>query len=180
MAAAAGGCILLKREALIGIGGIAALREALIDDCTLAQKVKSLPQPIWLGLTQDEFSLRPYDQLETIWNMVARTAYTQLNYNPWLLVGTLIAMGIIYLVPPLAVGFGILWGNILLFTTGLIAWLLMAIAYWPTLRFYQRSPFWGFVLPLIALLYNCMTVDSAWRHWRGRGGGWKGRVYPQA
>jgi hypothetical protein len=148
MAAAAGGCILIRRQALSAIGGIAALKGALIDDCTLAQKVKALNLPIWLGLSRNNWSLRPYDRLETIWDMVARTAYTQLNYNPLLLLGAL-------------------------------TWGLMAIAYGPTLKLYGRSPLWGLALPLIALLYNLMTLDSAWRHWRGQGGGWKGRVYPQ-
>jgi hopene-associated glycosyltransferase HpnB len=179
MAAAAGGCILIRRRALTAIGGIGALKEALIDDCTLAQKVKALNLPIWLGLSRNNWSLRPYDRLETIWNMVARTAYTQLNYNPLLLLGTLVGMSLVYLMAPLAVLLGVIWGNPYLISVGALTWGLMAIAYWPTLKLYGRSPFWGLALPLIALLYNLMTLDSAWRHWRGQGGGWKGRVYPQ-
>jgi hopene-associated glycosyltransferase HpnB len=178
-AAAAGGCILLRRDALTAIGGIAALKEALIDDCTLAQKVKALNLPIWLGLSRDNWSLRPYDHLETIWNMVARTAYTQLNYNPLLLLGTLVGMGLVYLTAPLAVLLGIILNNSYLLGLGALTWGLMAIAYGPTLKLYGRSPFWGLALPLIGLLYSLMTVDSAWRHGRGQGGGWKGRVYPQ-
>lgn len=179
MAAAAGGCILIRRQALTAIGGIAALKEALIDDCTLAQKVKALNLPIWLGLSRNNWSLRPYDRLETIWNMVARTAYTQLNYNPLLLLGTLVGMSLVYLTAPLAVLLGVIWGNPYLIGVGALTWGLMAIAYGPTLKLYGRSPLWGLALPLIALLYNLMTLDSAWRHWRGQGGGWKGRVYPQ-
>ncbi|MFM1843676.1 MAG: hypothetical protein RLZZ490_2419 [Cyanobacteriota bacterium] len=179
MAAAAGGCILIQRQALTVIGGIAALKEALIDDCTLAQKVKALGLPIWLGLSRDNWSLRPYDRLETIWNMVARTAYTQLNYNPLLLLGTLVGMGLVYLTAPLAVLLGIIFANPYLLALGALTWGLMAIAYGPTLKLYGRSPWWGVALPLIGLLYSLMTVDSAWRHWRGQGGGWKGRVYPQ-
>ena len=179
MAAAAGGCILIRRQALTAIGGIAALKEALIDDCTLAQKVKALKMPIWLGLSRNNWSLRPYDRLETIWNMVARTAYTQLNYNPLLLLGTLLGMSLVYLTAPLAVLFGLILGNSYLLGLGALTWGLMAIAYWPTLKLYGRSPLWGLELPLIALLYNLMTLDSAWRHWRGQVGGWKGRVYPQ-
>lgn len=179
MAAAAGGCILLRRQALTAIGGIAALKEALIDDCTLAQKVKALNVPIWLGLSRDNWSLRPYDRLETIWDMVARTAYTQLNYNPLLLVGTLVGMGLVYFMAPLAVLLGLVLGNPYLLGVGALTWGLMAIAYGPTLNLYGRSPLWGLALPVIALLYNLMTLDSAWRHWRGQGGGWKGRVYPQ-
>lgn len=177
MAAAAGGCILIRQQALTAIGGIAALKEALIDDCTLAQKVKALNLPIWLGLSRNNWSLRPYDRLETIWNMVARTAYTQLHYNPLLLLGTLLGMGLVYLTAPLALMIGIGLGNIALMGLGAMTWALMAIAYWPTLKLYGRSPLWGLTLPLIAGLYNLMTLDSAWRHWRGRGGGWKGRVY---
>ncbi|MGA1621541.1 MAG: glycosyltransferase [Synechocystis sp.] len=179
MAAAAGGCILLRRQALTAIGGIAALKEALIDDCTLAQKVKALNVPIWLGLSRNNWSLRPYDRLETIWDMVARTAYTQLNYNPLLLVGTLVGMGVVYFMAPLAVLLGLVLGNPYLLGVGALTWGLMAIAYGPTLNLYGRSPLWGLALPVIALLYNLMTLDSAWRHWRGQGGGWKGRVYPQ-
>lgn len=179
MAAAAGGCILIRRQALTAIGGIAALKGALIDDCTLAQKVKGLDLPIWLGLSRDNWSLRPYDRLETIWNMVARTAYTQLNYNPLLLLGTLVGMGLVYLTAPLAVLLGMILGNPYLLGLGALTWGLMAIAYGPTLKLYGRSPLWGLALPLIALLYSLMTVDSAWRHGRGQGGGWKGRVYPQ-
>lgn len=179
MAAAAGGCILIRRQALTAIGGIAALKEALIDDCTLAQKVKALNLPIWLGLSRNNWSLRPYDRLETIWNMVARTAYTQLNYNPLLLLGTLVGMSLVYLMAPLVVFLGVIWGNLYLIGLGALTWGLMAIAYGPTLKLYGRAPLWGLALPLIALLYNLMTLDSAWRHWRGQGGGWKGRVYPQ-
>lgn len=181
MAAAAGGCILIRRDRLMKIGGIGSLREALIDDCTLAQKIKA-SQPstaIWLGLTQDTKSLRPYDSLETIWNMIARTAYTQLNYSPWLLLGTLVGMSLVYLAAPLGLALGIILGSIPLMLISGLTWLLMAIAYLPTLRLYKLSPLWSLSLPLIALLYNLMTFDSALRHWRGQGGGWKGRVYPQ-
>lgn len=178
-AAAAGGCILMERSALQTIGGIAALKEALIDDCTLAQKVKAEGFPIWLGLTRDNWSLRPYDRLETIWQMVSRTAYTQLNYNPLLLLGTLLGMALVYLTAPIALMLAIIWGNVPLALLGAFTWMLMAIAYGPTLKFYGRSWLWGLTLPLIALLYSLMTLDSAWQHWRGRGGGWKGRIYPQ-
>ncbi|WLT38349.1 hypothetical protein NON20_23335 [Synechocystis sp. B12] len=101
----------MERSALQTIGGIAALKEALIDDCTLAQKVKAEGFPIWLGLTRDNWSLRPYDSLETIWQMVSRTAYTQLNYNPLLLLGTLLGMALVYLTAPIALILAIIWGN---------------------------------------------------------------------
>ncbi|MBD2185107.1 glycosyltransferase [Aerosakkonema funiforme] len=176
-AAAAGGCILIRREALNRIGGIQVVRQALIDDCALAQAVKS-PGKIWLGLTDLTCSLRPYPSLSSIWDMVARTAFTQLNYSPLLLLGTLIGMTLIYIVPPVSAIAGILTGNWLVFSLGILTWLLMAIAYFPTLKLYRCSPLLSFCLPAIAFLYTLMTLDSAWRHWRGRGGAWKGRVYP--
>lgn len=176
-AAAAGGCILIKRETLTKIGGIERVKQALIDDCSLAAAVKN-PGKIWLGLTKFTRSLRPYPTLESIWDMVARTAYTQLNYSPFLLFGTVIGMALVYLVAPLAVIIGLLRGDFLITLTGLLTWLLMAIAYFPTIKLYNCSPILAFCLPIIALLYNLMTIDSAWRHWRGKGGAWKGRVYP--
>lgn len=187
MAAAAGGCILIHRQILEKIGGIQILRNALIDDCSLAAAVKSNLQTepestlksIWLGLTDSTYSLRPYPSLKTIWDLVARTAFTQLNYSPWLLLGTVIGMSIIYLLPPVGVIIGIVLGNWLIAGIGAIVWLLMAIAYFPTLKLYQSSFIWGFSLPAIAFLYTLMTIDSALRHWRGQGGGWKGRVYQQ-
>ena len=184
MAAAAGGCILIRREALEKIGGLQILRQALIDDCSLAQAVKTKGRGkkaegrIWLGLTETTRSLRPYDSLQTIWDMVARTAYTQLNYSPLLLAGTLVGMTIIYLVPPIATIIGLATQQWLLGSLGIATWALMTIAYFPTIRLYRLSPLWAVCLPAIAFLYNLMTIDSAIRHWRGQGGAWKGRVYP--
>ncbi len=184
MAAAAGGCILIRRDRLEEIGSIPSLREALIDDCTLAQKIKGLSTPnnptaIWLGLTEKTKSLRPYDSLDTIWNMIARTAYTQLNYSLLLLLGTVLGMSLVYLAAPviLLLGFYLESRNLMIISS--LTWLLMAIAYLPTLRLYKLSLLWSLSLPIIALFYNLMTIDSALRHWQGKGGGWKGRVYPQ-
>jgi hopene-associated glycosyltransferase HpnB len=185
-AAAAGGCILIAREALSRVGGIQTVRQALIDDCALAQAVKSNAQynpdvkgRIWLGLSSSTRSLRPYPSLATIWEMVTRTAFTQLNYSPWLLLGTLIAMTLIYAVPPAGVVVGGLTGNWYGAIAGLLGWLLMAWAYLPTIQFYKCSPWLAFCLPAIALVYTLMTLGSALRHWRGQGGAWKGRVYSQ-
>jgi hopene-associated glycosyltransferase HpnB len=179
-AAAAGGCILIRRETLVQIGGIQAIRQALIDDCALAQAVKSNSTGrIWLGLTSSTRSLRPYPSLATIWDMVARSAYTQLNYSPWLLLGTLIGMTLIYIVPPVGVIVGGLTRNWTVAIASLISYLLMTVAYLPTLRLYRRSPWWAFCLSAIAFLYTLMTLDSALQHYQGRGGAWKGRVYPQ-
>lgn len=179
LAAAAGGCILIRRKALERIGGLPAIRETLIDDCGLAQAVKSSKPgtKIWLGLTDKTCSLRSYPSLKSIWNLVARTAFTQLNYSPLLLLGTVAAMVLIYLAPPIGTVLGILSGNTAITSFSLLAWLLMAIAYFPTLKLYRRSPLWAVTLPGIAWLYTLMTIDSALRHWQGRGGGWKGRVY---
>lgn len=184
-AAAAGGCILIRREALNRIGGIQVVRQALIDDCALAQAVKSSGCSentesrgrIWLGLTSLTRSLRPYPSLASIWEMVARTAYTQLNYSPLLLLGTLGGMTLVYLVPPVGAILGGLTGNWLVAIAGLAGWLLMAVAYFPIVRFYKCSLGLAFSLPAIAFLYTLMTLDSALKHWQGRGGAWKGRVY---
>ncbi|PAX60732.1 glycosyltransferase [Brunnivagina elsteri] len=187
-AAAAGGCILIRRQALERIGGIESVRQALIDDCALALKVKSgTPSfPIWLGLSSLTKSLRSYDSLGSIWDMVARTAFTQLNYSPFLLFGTLFGMFLVYLVSPLALILGLLMGNWFVAGLGLLGWLLMSLAYFPTVKFYLRyasgiklglSPFFAFSLPIIGFLYTLMTFDSALRHWQGKGGAWKGRVY---
>ncbi|MGJ5676331.1 MAG: glycosyltransferase [Nostochopsis sp.] len=191
-AAAAGGCILIRTATLKRIGGMQVIRQALIDDCALAHAVKSgftqsqdsgdrytaqhFPK-IWLGLSSSTHSLRPYLSLSPIWDMVARTAFTQLNYSPLLLLGTLIGIILVYIIPPLGFIVGALSGNWLVAFTGLSAWLLMSLAYLPMIRFYECPVWLAFCLPIIALLYNLMTLDSALRYWQGRGGAWKGRVY---
>ena len=174
LAAAAGGCSLIRREALSRIGGVSVIRQALIDDCALADAIKSSgSKRIWLGLTSETKSLRPYDSLSTIWSMVSRTAYTQLNYSPILLIGTLIGMFLVYLVPVV----GLIVGEPLIRYINLLTYILMTISYFPIIRFYQL-PFWyAFCLPAIAFLYTLMTLDSARQHWQGKGGAWKGRVY---
>ena len=179
-AAAAGGCILLRRTALERIGGLAAIRDALIDDCSLAAAVKaSRPagsRGIWLGLATEARSIRPYQGLGAIWDMVARTAYTQLHHQPLLLAGTLIGMALTYLAPPLLLLSAPWHQQPLTALAAGAAWLLMALSLLPTLRLYGQ-PWWiAPLLPLAAGLYSAMTFDSAWRHWRGVGGHWKGRV----
>lgn len=177
---AAGGCILIRAEALQRIGGIASLKETLIDDCTLAKLVKdSLPpnHGIWLGLTKTTTSLREYSNLTPIWNMVARTAFTQLNYSPLLLIGTVIGMFLTYLVAPVGLIVGIMSGNLPVIILSLIIWGLMSLSYYPTVRWYNLNPIGIFSLPAIAFLYSLMTIDSAIRHWQGKGGQWKGRFY---
>ncbi|NES94048.1 MAG: glycosyl transferase family 2, partial [Desertifilum sp. SIO1I2] len=169
----------IKQAALERIGGLECIRQTLIDDCALALAVKSsVPgTKIWLGLSDLTRSLRPYDSLQTLWDMVARTAFTQLEYSPVLLVGTVVSMSLIYLVPPLAFLGGLLMGNGAITLVGLAAWVLLCLSYIPTLRFYHQSPVYSVLLSAIAFLYTLMTIDSALRHWQGRGGAWKGRVY---
>ncbi len=175
-AAAAGGCVLLRFNALERIGGLQTIRKALIDDCALGAAVKA-GGPIWLGLSDEVKSLRPYPDLKSLWQMVARSAYTQLNYSPILLVGTVVGMVLVYWVPPLGFVAGVAWREGAIACLGLIGWLLMAWAYWPTLRLYKSAPWMAFALPLIALLYTLMTIDSARQYWIGGGSRWKGRTY---
>lgn len=170
-AGAAGGSILIRPSALARIGGIAAIRGELIDDCALARVVKQGGN-IWMGLTDETRSVRDYTTFGQIGRMISRNAFTQLQHSIWLLAGTVLAMAVIYLAPPLL----ILTGDRIAAVCGLAAWILMMISYVPTLRFYGRSAAWAALLPLIALFYMMATVDSAIRYWTGRGGLWKGRV----
>jgi len=172
-AGAAGGCVLLRSSALARIGGIAAIRGELIDDCALARAVKQARGAIWLGLTRDTCSIRDYTTFGDVHRMIARTAFTQLGYSALLLIGTILAMAVIYLVPPLL----ILTRDPIAVACAMAAWLSMIISYVPTLRFYRRSVAWAPLLPLVALFYMIATVDSAVRYWTGRGGFWKGRVH---
>jgi hopene-associated glycosyltransferase HpnB len=170
VAAAAGGCMLIRRAALERIGGIAAIKGELIDDCALARAIKA-GGAIRLDLTWDTISLRPYPRIAHIWNMIARSAYTQLRYSPMLLVGTIVGMAVTYLAPPLLL---VASGNAA--WLGGAGWLLMGLAYLPMVLFYRLSPAWCLALPATALIYLGATIASAWRHFRGRGGSWKGRV----
>ncbi|MDJ0556011.1 MAG: glycosyltransferase [Microcoleaceae cyanobacterium MO_207.B10] len=178
-AAAAGGCILIRQQVLDEIGGIQVIKNALIDDCALAKTVqqKSTNKKMWLGLTSETKSRRAYPDLANIWKMITRTAFTQLNYSPLLLVGTVISMILVYLIPPLGIICGIIFSQWQIIFIALLATLLMYSAYLPTVRFYQCSPIYTFSLPAVAFLYTLMTIDSAWQHCQGRGGNWKGRVY---
>ena len=168
---AAGGCVLVRRDALEAAGGIAAIRDALIDDCTLGALIKR-QGPIWLGLTERSRSIRPYDTAGPIAAMIARSAYAQLDYSPLKLIGTILGLGLVYFAPPLLTLFGAGTARWL----GLAAWALMAASFQPMLHFYRRSPLWGLVLPAIAAFYAGCTILSAWQHGRGRGGMWKGRA----
>ena len=169
--AAAGGCMLVRRDALAAAGGIAAIRTALIDDCALGAALKRRGR-VWLGLTDRSRSIRPYDTAGTIAAMISRSAYAQLGYSPIVLLGTLAGLALVYGAPPAFA----LFGNGAARLAGLAAWVLMALAFQPMLRFYRRSPLWGVVLPGIAAFYAGCTLLSAWQHHQGRGGMWKGRA----
>jgi hopene-associated glycosyltransferase HpnB len=175
VAAAAGGCMLLRADALARAGGIEIIRGALIDDCALARALKP-HGPIWLGLTTRLRSLRPCAAFADIRRMVARSAYAQLRYSPLLLIGTAAGMILTYFVPPVMALLGTGIARVL----GVAAWGLMALAFQPTLRLYARSPLWGIALPAVALQYLIFTLDSAYQHMRGRGGTWKGRAQASA
>src|SRR5580658_6803313 len=183
-AAAAGGCMLVRREALHRSGGLAPIRGALIDDVALGRMIKREGGRCWLGLSTRVVSVRPYPRLAHLWQMVARSAYTQLNYSPPLLLGTVIGLLFLYVLPPAgaiaglaALVAGAAAGPAALAAlAGLAGWALMSLTYLPMLRLYRLSPLRAPGLPLIALLYAAMTVDSARRHYAGRGGEWKGRT----
>jgi hopene-associated glycosyltransferase HpnB len=173
-AAAAGGSMLLRRSALERIGGLETLRGALIDDCTLAERVKGTGGRIWIGLARQTHSLRSYASLDDVWNMVARTADAQLHHSLLLLAGTVAGMVLLYLLPPIAALAGNGWARLY----GACAWLAMSLAYAPMLRFYKVPVWWApLALPTAALVYVGATLDSAWRHRTGRGGQWKGRTH---
>jgi hopene-associated glycosyltransferase HpnB len=171
-AAAAGGTMLIRRRALDRIGGIAAVRGALIDDVALAAAVKRGGR-IWLGQSVQARSVRNYPDMADIWRMITRTAYVQLRYSPLLLLATAIGMTLTFLVPPAVALFGhgpARWW-------GWIVWGAMAASYHPTLHRYGRSFLWAPALPLIAAFYLAATIGSAANHYRGRGVAWKGRAY---
>ena len=176
IAAAAGGCVLLRRSALERIGGIGAIGDALIDDIALARAVKP-GGPIRLCLTGGSRSIRRYGSLGEIWAMVARSAFDQLNYSGLALVGTVLAMTILYLVPPVLVLSSPLHGDLAGTVIGASAWIAMALAAYPTGRLYGVPPWTGFALPAAAALFVAMTVDSARCYWTGGGRAWKSRIY---
>jgi hopene-associated glycosyltransferase HpnB len=175
IAAAAGGCMLARREALEKAGGLAAIGHNIIDDCALGRAMKK-QGPIWLGLTDRAVSLRPYEHVSDIQHMVTRTAYAQLGYSPLVLAGTLLGLAMVYLAPVMTALFA--WGISQM--AGWAAWIIMALMYQPMLRFYRSSPLWGVALPLIGVFYAAFTFQSAIQHWSGKGGMWKGRAQADA
>jgi Glycosyl transferase family 21 len=172
VAAAAGGTVLIRREALERIGGIAAIKNSLIDDVALAKAVKR-GGPIFLGHSGLATSLRRYPAFVDVWHMISRTAFTQLRYSAWLFGLTIGGLTVVWLVPPWELAFGSGWQRF----CGLAACALAAFSYLPTLARYGRSKVWALTLPLIALFYMAATAASAANYWRGKGTNWKKRAY---
>ena len=172
-AAAAGGTLLIRRSALARIGGVESLRAALIDDVTLARRVKGSGGAIWLGHSVLARSIRPYPAPSDVWRMVARTAYVQLRFSPLLLLGTVLAMLLVWVVPPAAM----LWAGGSAELCGLLAWIIATLSFLPTLRRFRLSPAWALLMPAVALFYVAATIGSALDHYRGRGVVWKRRAY---
>jgi hopene-associated glycosyltransferase HpnB len=188
-AAAAGGCMLVRGAVLEAAGGFGPIGSARIDDVALGRLLKRRPARCWLGLTTSVASLRPYPSLSGLWDMISRSAFTQLRYSLSLLAGTVVGLLWLYALPPAAALAGLAWlaaggpgrGTAAagwLTAAGLAGWALMTASYVPILRLYRLSPLRAPGLPLIALLYAAMTVDSARRYYAGRGGQWKGRTIP--
>ncbi len=174
VSAAAGGTILVRREVLARIGGIDAIKDALIDDVALAKAVKR-GGAIFLGHSELATSIRRYPRFSDIWHMISRTAFTQLRYSAALLFMTIGSLTLIWLVPPWEAVFGSGWR----FGCGLAACVLATLSYMPTLMRYQRNKLWALTLPLIALFYMGATTASAVNYWQGKGASWKNRAYPR-
>jgi hopene-associated glycosyltransferase HpnB len=174
-AGAAGGCVLLRREALERMGGLAAIRGEVIDDCALAGAVKRGGRRIWMGVTRASVSLRSYGSVGEIRDVIARTAFTQLRHSGLLLLGTLLVMMLTYVAPVVLIFTSSLFAT----ACGAIAWVLMTVSFIPTLWHFRRSRYWGPLLPVAALFYSYATCISALRYWGGRGGQWKGRTQAQ-
>jgi len=173
-AAAAGGTMLVAQEALRRVDGVDRISRALIDDVALAREIKRGGHRIWLGHGEQVVSERRYAGFSDVWKMIARTAYVQLGYSPWVLIGTCVGMLLVYVEPVLPS----LFATGALRWAGAVCWTGMAIAFQPTLWRYRRSPAWGLLLPVIALFYLMATISSAVRFYQGKGGQWKNRNYP--
>jgi hopene-associated glycosyltransferase HpnB len=172
-AGAAGGCILIRPAALEKAGGIAAIRQEVIDDCSLAARVKSNGGRLWLGASAGTRSIRPYEGFSGIGHMISRSAFSQLRHSSFLLLLSIIGMAATYLLPPAFVFTSHRMVSVVL---GGAAWLLMVLSYWPVLRLYRLNPLWALALPVAAVFYMAATFHSAWKYWSGRGGEWKGRI----
>jgi hopene-associated glycosyltransferase HpnB len=176
VAAAAGGCVLVRRASLEAAGGFAAVRDAVIDDVALAGALHRAGARLWLGLADRVHSVRPYPRLADLWQMVARSAYTQLRRSPLLLAGTVAGLLLVYVAPVATCLAGIAAGRPVAAVAGGLAWLLMTASYLPQVRYAGQPVVVALSLPFVAVLYLLMTLDSARRHRLGRGASWKGRT----
>ncbi len=178
VAAAAGGVMLVRKKALNNVGGLSTIKNALIDDCALAKVIKRAGGDYGaagrtrLTLTEDVVSIRPYPTIASIRQMIARTAFTQLNHSPILLLGTVLGLAFLFLWPLIM----IFAGEFSAAACGYIIWLLMTLLYRPTVFLYGLPLMWAFTLPIAAVIYIIATIDSAWQYWQGKGGQWKGRI----
>jgi hopene-associated glycosyltransferase HpnB len=184
-AGAAGGCILIRPAALDKAGGIAAIRQEVIDDCSLATRVKHAGGRLWLGTSATTCSIRPYGSFSEIGRMISRSAFSQLRHSILLLLLSMVGMVTTYLLPPALVLGGVLNGILgshraapaaWVVGTTAAAWLLMIVSYIPVLRLYRLNLLWALALPLAAVFYVGATFHSAVKYWSGRGGQWKGRI----
>ncbi|HEV2188278.1 MAG TPA: glycosyltransferase [Stellaceae bacterium] len=171
IAAAAGGCMLVRHSVLDRIGGVDSIRHEIIDDCALARRIKSVGK-VWLGVAEETRSVRPYGSWRPLWDMVSRCAFAQINYSAGILLSLTVGMAITYLAPPLLV---LLSRETLAVILGGSTWLAMTLAFLPTVRLYRCPALVAPLLPAIALFYMAATLASAVQFWRGRGGAWKGR-----
>jgi hopene-associated glycosyltransferase HpnB len=172
-AGAAGGCILIRPAALEKAGGIQAIRQEVIDDCSLAARVKHNGGRLWLGASATTCSIRPYEGCSGIGRMISRSAFNQLRHSNLLLLLSMVGMAGTYLLPPALLFAG---HRIVPTALGAMAWLLMVLSYLPVLRLYRLNPVWALALPVAAVFYAGATFHSAWKYWTGRGGEWKGRI----
>jgi hopene-associated glycosyltransferase HpnB len=172
-AGAAGGCVLVRREVLERIGGMRAIANAVIDDCSLARALKDGGGRLWLGYDAGVNSTRGYPTLAAIWDMVARSAYTQLRHSPLIVTGCVLGLAYVFFLPVLAMLFGAGAARL----CGVIAYAAMVWTYLPMVRWLGCAPAWALAMPWSAALYTGMTISSALRHHRGAGAAWKGRSY---
>lgn len=177
-AAAAGGCVLVRRRALAAGGGFTAIRGAVIDDVAMAGALKGAGFRIWLGLADDVRSARDHSSLGEPWSMVARSAFVQLRCSAVLLGATVAGLFFLYVLPVASLVAGLAFGRLWAAALGALAWLIMVITYAPMLNYYRRWPVSAVLLPFTATMYLAMTVDSARRHWSGREVSWRGRRHP--
>ena len=177
IAGAAGGCVLIRRDALDSIGGIAAIKDALIDDCALAAAVKAKGYKIWLGHGPKDCSIRPANGLKDLWHMVTRTAFTQLQFSYLYLALAIMGMIMLYSLPLLGIVIGLYSLNLAVLGAACLIWAIMTMSYYPTIRAYQQSLIMCLTLPFTAHIFMAMTLHSAFLYAKGQRSSWHGRIY---